>query len=86
MTEQIELLSDIKQALSDLLYINGIIATELIKITENTAVIRRGEEFLNQSSCIDEHNQLNKHIIDIIKKISPKSEEIASLEKHVLKH
>ena len=86
MTEQIELLSDIKKALSDLLYINGIIATELIKITENTAVIRRGEEFLNKSSCIDEHNQLSKHIIDIIKKISPKSEEIASLEKHVLKH
>jgi len=86
MTEQIELLSDIKQALSDLLYINGIIATELIKITENTAVIRRGEEFLNKSSCLDEHNQLSKHIIDIIKKISDRSEEIASLEKHVLKH
>ncbi len=85
MTEQ-ELLSDIKQALSDLLYINGIIATELIKITENTAVIRRGEEFLNKSSCIDEHNQLSKHIIDIVKKMGTRSEEIASLEKHVLKH
>lgn len=86
MTEQIELLKGIKQALSDLLYINGIIATELIKITENSAAIRHGEDFLNKSSCMSEHNQLSKHIIDIVKKISDKSEEIASLEKHVLKH
>ena len=86
MTEQIELLKGIKQALSDLLNINGIIATELIKITENSAAIRHGEDFLNKSSCMSEHNQLSKHIIDIVKKISDKSEEIASLEKHVLKH
>ena len=33
--------------LADLIYINGIIATELINVTENTATIRRGEEFLN---------------------------------------
>ena len=86
MTEQIELLNEIKQRLSELLYINGIIATELIKITENTAAMRHGEEFLNKSSCISEHNQLSKHIIDIVKKFNKKSEEIASLEKHVLKH
>jgi len=86
MNENIELLKEIKQALSDLLYINGIIATELIKITENSAAIRHGEDFLNKSSCINEHNKLNKHIIDIVKKMSNRSEEIASLEKHVLKH
>lgn len=86
MNENIELLKEIKQALSDLLYINGIIATELIKITENSAATRHGEEFLNKSSCINEHNKLSKHIIDIVKKMSNRSEEIASLEKHVLKH
>lgn len=86
MNENIELLNEIKQALSDLLYINGIIATELIKITENSAAIRHGEEFLKKSSCINEHDKLSKHIIDIVKKMSNRSEEIASLEKHVLKH
>jgi len=86
MNENIELLKEIKQALSDLLYINGIIATELIKITENSAATRHGEEFLKKSSCINEHTKLNKHIIDIVKKMSNRSEEIASLEKHVLKH
>ena len=39
----------IKNMLSDLIYINGIIATELIKVTENTATIRRGEEFLQKT-------------------------------------
>ena len=86
MEEQIELLKEIKKILSDLVYINGITATELIKITENTAVIRRGEEFLSKSSCIQEHNQLSANVIDIVKKYISISERIDPLESHVIKH
>ncbi|MFX1259255.1 MAG: hypothetical protein ACFFAN_15480 [Promethearchaeota archaeon] len=86
MSDQFALLKKIKNILSDLIYINGVIATELIRITENTAVIRHGEEFLNESSCIQEHNKLNKRIIAIVKEHCNKFEDTASLEKHVLKH
>lgn len=72
--------------LADLIYINGIIATELIKVTENTATIRRGEEFLDKTSCLVEHNELNKKIIEILKKYQRKPSDLAELENHVLKH
>ncbi|KKM19315.1 hypothetical protein LCGC14_1656860, partial [marine sediment metagenome] len=57
MPEQTSILLYIKNALTDLIYINGVIATELIKITENTATIRRGEEFLDKTSCPAEHHE-----------------------------
>jgi len=72
--------------LADLIYINGIIATELIKVTENTATIRRGEEFLSNTSCLAEHHELNKKIIDIVKKYQNKPTDLAILESHILKH
>ena len=83
MSDQLALLKDIRNILSDLIFINGIIATECIRITENTAVLRHGEEFLNNSSCIQEHNLLNERIVGIVKKYC---DETKSLEKHVLKH
>jgi len=86
MSEQIAILLYIKNMMADLIYINGIIATELIKVTENTATIRRGEEFLNKSTCPAEHNQLNKKIIEILKKYQKTAEDLAGLESHVLKH
>ena len=86
MSEQIAILLYIKNMMADLIYINGIIATELIKVTENTATIRRNEEFLNKSTCLAEHNQLNKKIIEILKKYQKTPEDLAGLESHVLKH
>jgi hypothetical protein len=65
--EESSLLQKIMEQLSELIYLNGIIATELIKITENSAAIRRGEDFLNRSNCISEHDQLNKEIIKILR-------------------
>ena len=76
----------IKNMLADLIYINSIVATELIKITENTATIRRGEEFLNKTSCLAEHYELSKDIIEIAKKYQKKPSDLAILEDHVLKH
>lgn len=72
--------------LADLIYINGIIATELIKVTENTATIRHGEEFLNKTSCPAEHSQLNKKIIEILKRYQKVPEDLAGLDTHVLKN
>ncbi|MHA2393571.1 MAG: hypothetical protein ACXAEX_16665 [Promethearchaeota archaeon] len=86
MSEQIAILLYIKNMLADLIYINGIIATELIKVTENTATIRRGEEFLNKTACLSEHNQLNEKIIEILKKYLKPNDDLAGLDTHVLKH
>lgn len=84
MSEQIAILLYIKNMLADLIYVNGIIATELIKVTENTLTMRRGEAFLEKSSCLDEHNQLNKRIIEIVKKYQKTPDDLAGLESHVL--
>ena len=84
--EQIALLLYIKNMLADLIYINGVIATELIKVTENTAIIRRGEEFLNTTNCLTEHKELNEKIIEIVKKYINNPEDSKCLEKHTLMH
>jgi len=86
MSEQNSILIYIKNMLSDLIYINGIIATELIKVTENTATIRHGEEFLDKSSCLTEHHELEKSIVEILRKYQRKPSDLEGLEKHVLKH
>lgn len=85
MSEQIAILLYIKNILADLIYLNGIIATELIKVKENTATMCYGEEFLDKTSCLAEHNQLNKRIIEIVKKYQKTTENLAGLESHVLK-
>lgn len=86
MSEQISILLYIKNMLADLIYLNGIIATELMKVTENTATIRRGEEFLEKTSCPSEHHELNRKIIEIVKKYQRKPEDVVGLETHVLKY
>lgn len=89
MSDQIKILLYIKNMLSDLVYINSIIATELLKITENTAVQRHGEDFLKTSSCLDEHHDLNIHILEILDKYYKSPEEsnkMLNLKKHILKH
>jgi hypothetical protein len=86
MSEQIAILLYIKNMLADLIYINGIVATELIKVTENTATIRHGEEFLKKTSCLSEHNQLNERIIEILKKYQKSPDDLAGLASHVLKN
>ncbi|MCJ7650163.1 MAG: hypothetical protein MUP85_16255 [Candidatus Lokiarchaeota archaeon] len=89
MSDQLKLIMYLKIMISDLIYINSIMATELIKINENLAVLRHGEEFLKNSSCIDEHSAISKHIIKIVDKYNKADSELLrkeDLEKHVLKH
>ena len=89
MSDQLKLVLYIKDMISDLIYLNSIVATELVKITENLAAIRHGEEFLQKSSCIPEHNALNQEILNIVKKYNKEVnnlERFNNLEKHVQKH
>ena len=75
--------------ISDLIYLNSIVASELMKITENLAAIRHGEEFLQRSSCISEHNALNREIVNIIDRYNMEENNLKrrdSIEKHILKH
>jgi len=78
-----------KNMVSDLIYINSIIATELIKITESLVALRHGEDFLSKSSCITEHNVLNEQIMNLVEKYNKNPDEIprkAAFENHVIKH
>ena len=75
--------------ISDLIYLNSIVASELMKITENLAAIRHGEDFLKGSNCISEHNTLSQEIVNIVNKYNvdePNLKRRESLEKHILKH
>jgi hypothetical protein len=75
--------------LSDMIYINSIIATEMIKITENLAGLRHGDQFLENSKCISEHNMLNQEIMKIIEKYNSGPSDLSrknNLKKHVLGH
>ncbi|MFX0047940.1 MAG: hypothetical protein ACFE8G_07205 [Candidatus Hermodarchaeota archaeon] len=87
--DQLKLVLYMKNMFSDLIYINSIIASELLKITENLVALRHGEDFLEKSTCKTEHNDLNQEIISILDKYNKTSEEIIRIErlrKHILKH
>ncbi len=72
--------------LSDMMYINGIIATELVNITEHLAAMRKGEDFLTNSKCIAEHRQLSENVLSLVKKYKGKDQIFNALNEHVLGH
>jgi hypothetical protein len=89
MSDQLKLIMYLKIMISDLVYINSVMATELIKINENLSALRHGEEFLKNSTCIEEHSAISEHIIKIVDKYNKTDSELVRkevLEKHVLKH
>jgi len=89
MSDQIKVVLYIKNMISDMIFLNSIIATELMKITENLAALRHGEEFLKTSSCLPEHKLLNEKVMEIASKYNKADEDankIEALEKHILKH
>ena len=89
MSDQLKLILYIKNMLSDMIYINSIIATELIKVTENLAALRHGEDFLKNSKCLSEHNELNQEILKIVEKYNSTSIDLPRkdiLEKHIINH
>ena len=87
--DQTKVVLYMKNMFNDLLFINSVIATQLVKITENLTALRHGEEFIKRSTILQEHNNLNKDIINILDKYGKLSDEIdrkIRLEKHVFKH
>ncbi len=82
-SETLALLMYIKNMLSDLVYLNGVIATELTKITENLAAIRHDEDFVKNSNCLPEHEAINRSVINIVKKYKEMPKDHQDLEKHV---
>lgn len=71
---------EINQMLRDLLWLNAVIATEIIQITENTsAILRKGDV---PASCLQEHARLRAVALEIADRYKPGT----ALRQHVEKH
>ncbi len=55
-----------REMLSDLIWLNALIATELIQITENTSAILRNTP--PPASCLADHNALRTTALNIAEK------------------
>jgi hypothetical protein len=72
--------SEFKQLLGELVWLNAVIATELIQITENTsAILREGNV---PESCLEEHRMLRSVAVNIADRVRPGT----ALRQHVEKH
>jgi len=49
--------------LRDLVWLNAVIATELVQITENTSAILRGAS--PPETCLEEHRAIREHALAI---------------------
>ncbi len=74
----------ILDVLKDLTYINAVIATELIRITENTAVMAN-KPAEKVAKCAIEHGKISEKVIQLAEKYSNPS-LLQPLKDHVLKH
>jgi hypothetical protein len=69
-----------QEMLADLIWLNAVIATELIQITENSSAILRKSP--PPESCLAEHNELRKTALRMAEKYRPAT----ALGQHLLKH
>ena len=69
-----------KEMLADLIWLNAVIATELIQITENTSAILRKSP--PPDSCLAEHHELKKTALQMAEKYR----HATVLGQHLLKH
>ena len=74
----------ILEILKDLTYINAVIATELIRITENTALMAN-KPAEKVSKCSVEHDKISEKVIELVEKYSSPI-ILQPLKDHVLKH
>ena len=72
--------NDTREMLADLIWLNAVIATELIQITENTSQILRKSP--PPESCLVEHHELRRTALAIADKYRPGTK----LGQHILKH
>ncbi|MDO9324676.1 MAG: hypothetical protein Q7T80_06925 [Methanoregula sp.] len=73
-----------KEMLADLIWLNAVIATELIQITENTSAILRKTP--PPESCLAEHLELKKTALHMAEKYRPSTASPTALARHLLKH
>ena len=71
---------EIKEMLADLIWLNALIATELIQVTDNTSAILRKSP--PPESCLVEHAALRKTALSIARRYS----QDTMLEQHLNKH
>jgi len=69
-----------KELLKDLVWLNAVIATELIQITENTSSILRGTA--PPERCIEEHRALREHAL----RIAGRCRNEPLFARHLLEH
>lgn len=72
---------ELKSILQDLIWLNGLIATELIQLVENSSATLRGSV---PEKCLLQHNELRQQALRIVDRNCP--QEAESLQKHVLGH
>ncbi len=69
-----------KEMLKDLLWLNAVIATELIQVTENvSSILRQGPP---PESCLADHNRLRMQALAIAGKYC----DVTALRDHLLGH
>jgi hypothetical protein len=71
---------EIKEMLADLIWLNALIATELIQVTENTSAILRKSP--PPESCLLEHAALRKTALSMAEKYRPDTVLTQHLNKH----
>lgn len=72
--------NEVKEMLADLIWLNALIATELIQITENSSSVLRKSP--PPDTCIQEHQALRKTALMIAERYRPGT----MLLQHVGKH
>jgi hypothetical protein len=71
---------EIKEMLADLVWLNALIATELIQVTENTSAILRKSP--PPASCLQEHAALRKTALSMAEKYRDGTILAQHLNKH----
>jgi len=71
---------EIKKMLADLVWLNALIATELIQVTENTSAILRKSP--PPESCLMEHSALRQTALSMAEKYRPGTMLAQHLDKH----
>jgi len=61
--------NETKEMLADLVWLNAVIATELIQITENTSAILRKSS--PPATCLKEHHELRTTALAMAEKYRP---------------
>jgi hypothetical protein len=71
---------EIKEMLADLIWLNALIATELIQVTENSSAILRKSP--PPKSCLEEHQSLRETALFMAEKYRPGT----MLSRHLTQH